>query len=65
MNGKALISKGKYKDAIDVLISGIDFVIDDSEMMVQCYQQLTIGYEAIGKNKKAENYRNLAIELRK
>jgi hypothetical protein len=34
-------------------------------MMVQCYQQLAIGYEAIGKNKKAENYRNLAIELRK
>jgi len=65
MNGKALISQKKYKDAIDVLISGIDFVIDDREMMVQCYQQLAIGYEALGKNKKAENYRNLAIELRK
>ncbi|MFT4642893.1 MAG: putative Zn-dependent protease [Candidatus Azotimanducaceae bacterium] len=65
MNGKALISQEKYKDAIDVLMNGIDFVIDDREMMVQCYQQLAIGYEAIGKNKKAENYRNLAIELRK
>jgi predicted Zn-dependent protease len=65
MNGKALISQEKYKDAIDVLMSGIDFVIDDREMMVQCYQQLAIGYEAIGKNKKAEDYRNLAIELRK
>lgn len=65
MNGKALISQEKYKDAIDVLMNGIDFVIDDNEMMVQCYQQLAIGYEAIGKNKKAENYRNLAIELRK
>ena len=65
MNGKALISQEKYKDAIDVLMSGIDFVIDDREMMVQCYEQLVIGYEAIGKNKKAEDYRNLAIELRK
>jgi predicted Zn-dependent protease len=65
MNGKALISQEKYKDAIDVLMNGIDFVIDDREMMVQCYQQLAIVYEAIGKNKKAENYRNLAIELRK
>jgi predicted Zn-dependent protease len=65
MNGKALISQEKYKDAIEVLMNGIDFVIDDNEMMVQCYQQLAIGYEAIGKNKKAENYRNLAIELRK
>jgi predicted Zn-dependent protease len=65
MNGKALISQEKYKDAIDVLMNGIDFVIDDREMMVQCYQQLAIGYEAIGKNKKAENYRNLAIKLRK
>ena len=65
MNGKALISQEKYKDAIDVLMSGIDFVIDDREMMVQCYEQLAIGYEAIGKNKKAEDYRNLAIELRK
>jgi predicted Zn-dependent protease len=65
MNGKALISQEKYKDAINVLMSGIDFVIDDREMMVQCYEQLVIGYEAIGKNKKAEDYRNLAIELRK
>ncbi len=65
MNAKALIGKEKYNDAIDVLMSGIDFVIDDKEMMVQCYQQLAIGYQAIGNNKKAEDYRKLAVDLRK
>lgn len=65
INGEILIRQEKYKEAIDVLISGIDFVIDDKEMMVQFYQQLAIANEKIGKASEAKDYRKRALEIRK
>ncbi|WP_299527697.1 hypothetical protein, partial [uncultured Lutibacter sp.] len=64
MNGIALNKLGKYNEAKDVLTLGIDFVIDDTTMEADFYEQLSISYEGIKQHNDALKYKQKAEELR-
>ena len=64
MNGKALLEKKKYKDAIDVLENGLDFIVDDSEMELDFYQQLSKCFEITGDLKKYNDYKQKVEKLK-
>ncbi|WP_456377073.1 tetratricopeptide repeat protein [Lutibacter sp.] len=65
MNGIALNNLGKYNEAINVLTLGIDFVIDNTIMEVNFYEQLSKSYEGLNQNDKALKYKQMAKKLRK
>ena len=65
MNGFALNKLGKYKEAIAVLSLGIDFVIDNSAMEADFYEQLSISHEKLGNKSEALKYRQRAATLKK
>jgi len=65
MNGLALNKLGKYKEAIAVLSIGIDFVIDNSAMEADFYEQLSISHEKLGNKSEALKYKQRATALRK
>ena len=65
INGLALNKLGKYKEAIDVLTLGIDFVIDNNPMEADFYEQLSISYEGLKQLNKALKYKQKAEKLRK
>ena len=52
MNAKALNSQRKYNEAIDKLQNGIDFVIDDTSLEADFYNELAVGYDGLGKKKR-------------
>lgn len=56
---------GKYKDAEESLLSGIDFVIDDPEMRANFYLQLSETYKGMGKKEAADDYYKKATNLNK
>lgn len=65
MNGLALNKLSKYKEAIEILNSGLEFVIDDPYLESQFMEQLSLSHKGIGENKKATDYYYKMIELRK
>jgi tetratricopeptide (TPR) repeat protein len=65
MNGFALNKLGKYNEAISVLTIGIDFVIDNTSMEADFYDQLSISYEGLKQLNKALKYKQKAEKLRK
>jgi len=65
MNGMALNSMRKYKDAILALGTGLDFLVDDFKMEAEFMEQLGLSYKGLGQNKKASEYYNKAVDLRK
>ncbi len=65
MNGTALNSIRKYKDAVLILGTGLDFVVDDFEIEADFMDQLGLSYKGMGENKKATEYYNKAVDLRK
>lgn len=56
MNGSALVNQKKYTEAIDVLVSGLDFLIDDAEQEKEFYRELIVCYKAISDEKSVEKY---------
>ncbi|MBG7629828.1 MAG: hypothetical protein IZT56_05295 [Bacteroidetes bacterium] len=64
MNGMALNKLGKYNDAIAVLTIGIDFVIDNNELVANFYEQLSISYEGLNNKNEALKYKQKATQLR-
>lgn len=65
MNGLALNKLGKYSEAIAVLSIGIDFVIDNSAMEADFYEQLAISHEKLGNKSEALKYKQRSAALRK
>lgn len=65
MNGLALNKLGKYNEAIAVLSIGIDFVIDNSAMEADFYEQLSISHEKLGNKSEAIKYKQRSAALRK
>lgn len=65
MNGLALNKLGKYNEAIDVLTLGIDFVIDNTAMKADFYEQISKSYEGLKQNKEAFKYKQMAEKLRR
>jgi len=64
LNGYALNKLKKYKNAIDVLTIGIDFVIDNNEMELNFYNQLIISHEGLNNTKEVLKYKQKAAELK-
>lgn len=65
MNSFALNKLGKYKEAIAILSIGIDFVIDNSAMEAEFYEQLSVNHEKLGNKSEALKYKQRAAALRK
>ena len=65
MNGVALNSLRKYKDAVLILGTGLDFVVDNPNLEGDFMEQLSLSYKGMGENKKATEYYNKAVDLRK
>ena len=65
MNGVALNSLRKYRDAILILETGLEFLVDDFNMEAQFMEQFSLSYKGLGENKKATEYYNKYVDLRK
>jgi len=64
MNGVALNSIRKYRDAIEILNSGLEYLVEDNELEAQFMEQLSLSYKGLGENKTATSYFKKAMELR-
>ena len=56
--GIALISNGSPNKGIEVLESGLDYLLDDENLKNKIYKQLSEGYSKIGNTQKANEYLN-------
>ena len=65
MNGVALNSLRKYKDAIEKLELGLEYLIDNTVMESQFMEQLSLSHKGLGQNKIATSYYKKALDLRK
>lgn len=65
MNGSALIVQKKYNKAIDVLVNGLDFLIDDASQEKEFYLKLIVCYEAIADEKAIEKYQQSLKKINK
>lgn len=64
MRGKSLEIQKKYGQAIAILESGIDFVIDNPTMEAEFYETLAKAFDGQGKGTKAQEYRTKAKKLK-
>lgn len=62
--GVALNKLSKFKDAIEQLEVGIDYIIDDTKMESDFYQQLGEAYAGAGNAEKAQQYVDKANALK-
>jgi len=62
-NGLANNQLKNHKKAIDVLESGLDFIIDDASLEINFNLQLGEAYNGLGDMKKKENYFTKANQL--
>lgn len=63
LNGIANNNLEKFEIAADILESGVDYVIDDTQMEKDFYEQLSIAYTGKGDSKKAANYAKKAAAI--
>ena len=63
INGVALNQLNQPKKAIDILETGIDYVIDDPKMEIDFYKQLSIAYSALNNTVKAKTFSDKAKQL--
>lgn len=64
MRGKSLELQNKHQQAIIMLESGIDFVIDNPSLESEFYETLAKAYDGTGNSTKAQEYRNKAKKLK-
>ncbi len=57
MHAKALYRNKKYKNALESLENGIDFVIDNPNMLKDFYKEFVKNYQRMGNAKKASFYK--------
>ena len=62
--GKSLQMQKKHQEAIDVLESGIDFVIENPSSERQFYNELVKAYTSINKPTKATEYLEKAKKIK-
>lgn len=65
INGEALNSLKKYKKALSSLTLGLDFIIDDNDLLLNYYEQIKVAYLGLGQQKNATKYLNKALSLKK
>lgn len=64
VRGKSLQMQGKGREAIAILESGIDFVIDNVRLEADFYETMAKAYEGLGNTTKAQEYRDKAKKLK-
>lgn len=64
INATALNKLKKYNDAITVLTIGIDFVIDDTAIEADFYQQFSIAYLGVDNKVEATKFKQKEMQLR-
>jgi len=64
VNGVANNNSGDYKKAIDSLEMGLDFLIDNPNMEVDFYSQLSIAHRALNNISKSETFAKKAQALK-
>lgn len=65
MNGTALNNTKQYKDAIPVLEEGLEYLIDNTTMEADFYEQLSLSHKGTSNNVVAAKYLSKAKNLRK
>jgi len=63
LNGVAKNKLGKYKQAIEALETGLDYVIDDTKMEGDFYKQLSLSHNALNNTSKAKLFSEKAKQL--
>lgn len=63
-NAYALNGLSKYRKAIESLETGLDYVVDDSEMSLAFYAALIKNYQSMNNSKKASYYKKLVQNLK-
>lgn len=63
-SAKALILKRKYKNALEILQSGIDFVVDEN-MEIDFYKEMVRSYKGLGNTKQIDKYTNKIKNLKR
>ena len=56
--GTALNNTGNANKGVEVLLSGLDYLLDDTALQNKMYKQLSEGYSKIGNAQKANEYLN-------
>ncbi|UOB16021.1 tetratricopeptide repeat protein [Abyssalbus ytuae] len=56
--GFALNKLKKHGEAIETLLAGIDYLVDDTELEGNIYRELMLAYEATGNQEKAKEFQN-------
>ncbi|MEL4456766.1 hypothetical protein [Lutimonas vermicola] len=64
MNARALNSLRKYKEAMQILEEGLDYIIDDNNLTAFFYEELSLSHKAMGNNKQATDFYNKALDLK-
>ena len=63
-NGAAHNNLGNYKDAIDNLEIGLDFLVDNPKMEADFYAQLSVAYKALNNISKSDSFAKKALLIR-
>jgi tetratricopeptide (TPR) repeat protein len=64
MRGKSLQIQNQFQQAMAILESGIDFVIDNPSLEANFYEILAKVHDGLGNTTKAQEYRNKAKKLK-
>jgi Tfp pilus assembly protein PilF len=62
-NGIALIQSENYDDAIDILNSGKNLVVDDNQILAQFYSSLGDAYHSTEEHPQSDNAYEMALKL--
>jgi tetratricopeptide (TPR) repeat protein len=63
INGVALNKLNNSKQAVDVLETGLDYIIDDPKMEADFYKQLSLAHTALNNTAKAKTFSDKAKQL--
>ena len=63
INGVVLNQLNQAKKAIDILETGVDYVVDDAKMEIDFYNQLSIAYGFLNNTAKAKTFSDKAKQL--
>lgn len=65
INGASLINSNESKEALEILSTGIDYIIDDIKMETDFYNEISRAYQQLGNTTKASEYKEKALQLQK
>ncbi len=64
VNGVALNQLKNAKDAVEILESGLDWILDDPKMEIDFYKQLNIAFTALNNTAKAKAFSDKVEQLK-